>query len=93
MKLIYPIKQGMCWFHMRKCAEKQLLIIASKETRTKVIQDVDALQKFPSSNHFDAACNLFMKKWRNEKGTGVLENLTFFETEWLKVKITFSVYF
>lgn len=53
------------------------------------MQDVDALQKFPSSNHFDAACNLFMKKWRNEKDIGVLEYLTYFETEWLKVKITF----
>ena len=36
----------MCWFHMRKSAEKQLSIIESKETRTKIMQDIDALQKF-----------------------------------------------
>ena len=74
----------MCWFHARKSAEKQLSIISSKETRTKIMQDIDALQKFPSSNHFDAACVLFVKKWRSEK-----EYLTYFETEWLKVKQVF----
>ena len=85
-KLIYPIIKGMCWFHMRKSAEKQLSIISSKETRTKIMQDIDALQKFPSSNHFDAACVLFVKKWKCEKEAGVTEYLAYFETEWLKVK-------
>lgn len=76
----------MCWFHMRKSAEKQISIITSKDIRTKIMQDIDALQIFPSSNHFDAACILFMKKWRNEKEIGVAEYLTYFENEWLKVK-------
>ena len=69
----------MCWFHMRKSAEKQLSIISSKDIRTKILQDIDALQIFPSPKHFDAACNLFTQKWKSEKETGVAEYLTYFD--------------
>ena len=73
----------MCWFHMRKCAENKLSIIADKTIRTQLLQDIDALQLAPSEHLFDAAAKLFINKWMGVKCSNITTYLQYFESEWI----------
>lgn len=48
----------MCWYHMRTKAQQRLSTIGERETREKIIQDIDALQLAPTVDIFDSAAKL-----------------------------------
>lgn len=74
----------MCWFHARKSAEKKLAMIANKNIRTQMLQDIDALQNAPSEKLFDVAAYHFLNKWKTVDCANMSIYLEYFEAEWLR---------
>jgi len=43
----------MCWFHIRKAVNDKLSILNDSDLATEIMQDIDALQIFPTVEHLN----------------------------------------
>lgn len=57
----------MCWAHLRRNVTKKIDSLVNERYREEMIEDVDTLQLASSTEIFDKASRLFIKKW-NSKG-------------------------
>ena len=73
----------MCWFHIRKAVNDKLSILNDSDLATEIMQDIDALQIFPTVELFDIASKLFLAKWRGHRNPHMPAALCYFEKEWL----------
>jgi hypothetical protein len=69
----------MCWAHMKKNVQKKVDSLIPKEARQEILADIDSLQLSQSTEVFEKASNLFLKKWNEHK-----EFVKYFSAEWLK---------
>ena len=72
----------MCWFHMRKCAEEKLAMLANKEIAACLLHDIDILHNSSNELIFDAAIKLFLKKWNSSLNPHIGAYINYFQKEW-----------
>lgn len=57
----------MCYFHMKKALKSNLQpFVPDVSTQNKFLTDLDKLQLAKSSENFDRAAELFVKKWEEQ---------------------------
>lgn len=70
----------MCWAHMRKATLKKLpTYLRNQKQRFQFMSDVDKLQLSKSTDSFDKAADLFVKKWSLIS----IDLMQYFTNEWL----------
>ncbi|KAL0882531.1 hypothetical protein ABMA27_000993 [Loxostege sticticalis] len=68
----------MCWAHAKKNIITKLEQTVNKKKQNDILEDIDCLQAATSSQDFDIASELFVKKWENERVF-----IAYFKEEWL----------
>ncbi|XP_028175937.1 uncharacterized protein LOC114364130 [Ostrinia furnacalis] len=68
----------MCWAHAKKNIKTKLEQTVDKKKQNDILEDIECLQAATSSQDFDIASELFIKKWENERVF-----IAYFKEEWL----------
>jgi hypothetical protein len=68
----------MCWAHVRRAVDKKLCLINDKNERHEVMSDIEQLQICNSTNSFQLASELFLKKHEKHE-----DFINYFKSEWL----------
>ncbi|CAF1606910.1 unnamed protein product, partial [Didymodactylos carnosus] len=68
----------MCWAHVRRCLDNKLCLINDKNERHEVISDIEKLQICNSTDSFQLASELFLKKYEKHE-----DFIRYLKSEWL----------
>ena len=75
-KVFGKTKIFMCWARMRRNCVKNIETLVSKEHQHDIIEDIDQLQLSQSTEIFERAVALFIKKWKWKNENEFLEYMT-----------------
>jgi len=70
----------MCGVHIRRNCAKNIEALVSKEHQHDIIKDIDQLQLSQSTDIFERAVALFIKKWKSKNEN---EFLAYMTNKWL----------
>lgn len=79
----HPFTRLMCFFHVRKQVDMYLRPLTKDQLGPRLKGDIYALQTCASTEHFEKASQLFLKKWRMTKTDDRIRDfIDYFEKEW-----------
>ena len=75
----------MCWFQMKKAfGDHETFTSINQPHKENIRQDICTLQLCESKDIFDAAYQLFKKKWTTMKDGGIKDFLIYFDKTWIQ---------
>ena len=77
-------KRIMCWFHVTKNMDSHLNTIKDKQNKAQLRLDIEFIQLLKNEEIFDAAIQLFIKKWKSKKCLFINNFVDYFINEWFK---------